>query len=81
MDYFLLPRYLRVLLVGQPPRLSGTAPFLPHGIVPIPSLFPPGLPPQIGALPLAGTAATPKPQNCVSTDVQGTNTSSNSPQA
>lgn len=67
--------------MGQPPRLPGAAPFLPHGMVAIPGIFPPGLPPQIGGVPLAGAAPTAKPQNCAPTDVQGTNAPSTPPQA
>ncbi|VDK80471.1 unnamed protein product [Litomosoides sigmodontis] len=64
--------------LAQPPRLPGTAPFLPHGMMPIPGIFPPGLPPQIGSGPLAGAAPTPKAQNC---DAEATNAPSTPPQA
>ncbi|EJW79363.1 hypothetical protein WUBG_09726 [Wuchereria bancrofti] len=67
--------------LGQPPRLPGAAPFLPHGMMPIPGIFPPGLPPQIGGVPLAGSTPTQKPQNCAPTDAQGTNAPSTPPQA
>lgn len=46
--------------VSQPPRLPGAAPFLPHGMVPIPSIFPPGLPPPIGNMPRASGTGGPK---------------------
>ncbi|VDM96046.1 unnamed protein product [Thelazia callipaeda] len=34
--------------VNHPPRIPGTAPFLPPGMMPIPGIFPPALPPHIG---------------------------------